>query len=144
VHWSSIIDVGIAVDSDAATRGQDMNVFIKSAYTGKDLVGNVWPGKTYFPDFNHPNSSEYWYEGLSNITKNYGLVQDGIWIDMNEYSNFVHGEEFPGFNASSIGTFLRNKPEFFYEEIPYNPRGTNHCFTQKLIIFMSYFNYFCN
>ena len=119
-----------------------MNVFIKSAYTGKDLVGNVWPGKTYFPDFNHPNSSEYWYEGLSNITKNYGLVQDGIWIDMNEYSNFVHGEEFPGFNASSIGTFLRNKPEFFYEEIPYNPRGTNHCFTQKSIIFMSYFNLF--
>lgn len=28
VHWSSIVDVGIALESDAAYRGIDMNVFI--------------------------------------------------------------------------------------------------------------------
>lgn len=95
MRWSSIIDVGIALPSDAATRGQELNTFIKSGVTGEDLIGEVWPGVTYYPDFNHPNSTQFWYEGLANITKNYGLEQDGIWIDMNEFSNFVNGEVLP-------------------------------------------------
>ncbi|KAL4493955.1 hypothetical protein ABPG72_021972 [Tetrahymena utriculariae] len=41
VHWSSIVDVGIALDSNAAEKGLDMNVFIQSAKTNQSLVGKV-------------------------------------------------------------------------------------------------------
>lgn len=38
-------------------------------------------------------SSNYWAEGLLNLTKNYDApVPSGIWIDMNEFSNFNNGE----------------------------------------------------
>ena len=50
-----------------------MDTFIYSAKTNKPLVGQVWPGDTYYPDFNHPNSSKFWHEGFNNITKNYGI-----------------------------------------------------------------------
>jgi alpha-glucosidase (family GH31 glycosyl hydrolase) len=60
------------------------------------LIGKVWPGETTFPDFNSPNSFEFWSEGLSNISKNYGIIEpSGIWIDMNEFSNFINGEILP-------------------------------------------------
>lgn len=72
VHWSSIIDVGIAVDEEGAARGKELNLFIESAKTNEPLIGTVWPGKTYFPDFNNPNATEYWYEGFVNLTS-YGL-----------------------------------------------------------------------
>lgn len=69
-----------------------MNVFIKSSKTNKDLVGCVWPGKTYYTDYNHPNATKFWQNGLQNLTNNYGLTPSGIWIDMNEYSNFIYSE----------------------------------------------------
>ncbi|KAL4493952.1 hypothetical protein ABPG72_021969 [Tetrahymena utriculariae] len=118
VHWSSIIDVGISIEEEGAIRGQEMNIFIQSAKTKDPIIGTVWPGKTYFPDFNHPNSTEYWYEGFVNLTK-YGLQQDGIWIDMNEYSNFVTGEV-----GKDESTFINEIKAFFTTEkpnLPFNP-----------------------
>ncbi|EAS00396.2 glycosyl hydrolase family 31 protein (macronuclear) [Tetrahymena thermophila SB210] len=123
VHWSSIIDVGIAIGSDAAVRGQELNTFIKSGYTGQDLIGNVWPGNTYYPDFNHPNSTQFWFEGLNNITKNYGLVQEGIWIDMNEFSNFVNGEVLPSVKDSKFLSNQTLKSEKSSLQLPFNPQG---------------------
>lgn len=55
-------------------------------------MGCVWPGKVHYPDFNHPNAYKFWEEGLRNLTTVYGVTPSGIWIDMNEYSNFVKGE----------------------------------------------------
>lgn len=52
----------------------------------------MWPGIVNYVDFNHPKSNNYWAEGLMNITKVYGIVPSGFWIDMNEFSNFVNGE----------------------------------------------------
>ncbi|EAR88123.1 family 31 glycoside hydrolase (macronuclear) [Tetrahymena thermophila SB210] len=118
VHWSSIIDVGISLDSYAAQKGLDMNVFIKSAKTNDTLVGKVWPGETYFPDFNHPNSTEFWYEGLKNVSS-FGIIQDGIWIDMNEYSNFVNGEIVPDQNKKTK-PFLTSD---LSSSLPFNPLG---------------------
>ena len=33
-----------------------------------------------------------WDEGLRNLTSVYGLKPSGIWLDMNEYTNFIPGE----------------------------------------------------
>jgi len=38
-------------------------------------------------------SSNFWAEGLVNLTKNYDApIPSGIWIDMDEFSNFNNGE----------------------------------------------------
>lgn len=85
----------------------------------------MWPGETYYPDFNHPNSTQFWYEGLTNITKNYGLDQEGIWIDMNEFSNFVNGEVLPP-STNSINKFLGTNESVVQKTgsiLPFNPIG---------------------
>jgi alpha-glucosidase (family GH31 glycosyl hydrolase) len=52
-------------------------------------VGAVWPGDTTFVDFLHPNASKYWEDMLGIL---YQKVQfDGVWLDMNEVSNFCNG-----------------------------------------------------
>jgi len=73
LHWSSIIDSGVSEKSNAFKKGVEYDVFIKSNFTKKPLLGWVWPGKSYFPDFNHPNASKFWEEGLRNITSLYQL-----------------------------------------------------------------------
>lgn len=50
----------------------------------------VWPGATHFPDFLSKSGVEYWAEQLQDFHK---LAEyDGLWIDMNEASNFCTGE----------------------------------------------------
>ncbi len=40
-------------------------------------------------DFTHPEASEYWENEIELFYKN--LNFDGLWLDMNEVSNFVNG-----------------------------------------------------
>ena len=50
----------------------------------------VWPGATHFPDFLSQAGADYWAEQLQDFHK---LAEyDGLWIDMNEASNFCTGE----------------------------------------------------
>lgn len=50
----------------------------------------MWPGYVHFPDFFHPNASAYW---LLQLEKWHEVVDyDGVWLDMNEPSNFCDGE----------------------------------------------------
>jgi len=49
----------------------------------------VWPGNTTFPDFTNPSIEMYWEEQLAAFHQSIGF--DGLWIDMNEPSNFVPG-----------------------------------------------------
>jgi alpha-glucosidase len=64
------------------------------------LIGWVWPGKTFFPDFNHPNASETWDACFSDFFSHYDFYPSGIWIDMNEYASFVDGEVDPAAGLS--------------------------------------------
>jgi alpha-glucosidase (family GH31 glycosyl hydrolase) len=50
----------------------------------------VWPGAVHYPDFTHPRSQQWWQEHLS--TWHEKLPFDGLWIDMNEVSNFCTGD----------------------------------------------------
>jgi alpha-D-xyloside xylohydrolase len=88
-HFVPIVDPGIFVQSgyDAYEQGIAQDVFIKDM-TGGYYLGQVWPGPTYFPDFLHPNTQSYWTKQLQSFHNS--VPVDGIWIDMNEVSNFCN------------------------------------------------------
>lgn len=85
-----MVDPAIPVDTsyEPYLTGKDLDVFVKNA-DGSEYVGQVWPGYTTFPDWWHPNITDYWGKELIAWM---GLLElDGIWIDMNEPSSFCLG-----------------------------------------------------
>lgn len=93
-HLVLIIDPGVAVANYTPyIEGIKRNIFINDK-DGKPLLSCVWPGQTHFPDFLNENTKEYWAEMFELL---YDKVKfSGIWLDMNELSNFVDGAVGPG------------------------------------------------
>lgn len=112
-HYIMITDPGIQVYPDNGYAPYDdgvaMDIFIKSGEGEGYELGSVWPGYCYFPDFSRPNCSEYWTKQLRSYRDEHGPVFDGVWIDMNEISNFCTGE----CNATP--------PPNLLDSPPYNP-----------------------
>lgn len=67
---------GYAVYDEGAARGY----FCKTA-SGTEYVGQVWPGRTVFPDFSRSAVRSWWGE---RIGRHVALGIAGIWNDMNE------------------------------------------------------------
>ncbi|KAL1005157.1 hypothetical protein UPYG_G00055320 [Umbra pygmaea] len=95
--------------------GLKKGVFIKHS-DGNTLIGKVWPGLTAFPDFSDEVTHEWWYENLKRFHDK--VPFDGLWIDMNEPSNFVDGStvgcpdsdlENPPYTPGILGGLLRAK-----------------------------------
>jgi alpha-glucosidase len=88
-----ILDPGVhAVGGQYLTykKGHDMDVFLKAA-DGSDLLGIQWPGEVVWPDWFHPNTEKWWTEEFKiQFNPESGIDLDGIWVDMNEASNFCH------------------------------------------------------
>lgn len=109
-HYVPLVDAAIGVPSgkndsyDVYTHGHELDVFIKHP-NGAEFIGEVWPGyvscvftlgqeaaltefhrPTVFPDWSAPNVTKWWKKCFDDYRKiaNY----DGIWLDMNEPSNF--------------------------------------------------------
>uniref|UniRef100_A0A8D0GY36 Lysosomal alpha-glucosidase n=1 Tax=Sphenodon punctatus TaxID=8508 RepID=A0A8D0GY36_SPHPU len=88
-----IVDPGISSSGPPGSYkpyddGLKRGVFILNA-TGKPLVGKVWPGPTVFPDFTNPETHQWWHDMVKDFHDQ--VPFDGMWIDMNEPSNFVAG-----------------------------------------------------
>jgi alpha-glucosidase (family GH31 glycosyl hydrolase) len=114
-HYVPILDAGIGNSSSVAfNNGTTMDVFLKSPFNSSNFVGQVWPGPAVYVDWRHPNASSYWGSMLGYLHSQ--VAYDGIWLDMNEASNFCNGEcsGDPAFNSSDIpylpgGVSLNNK-----------------------------------
>jgi alpha-glucosidase len=87
----TIIDPGVKADSHyvMAAEGLRDNHFVKYP-DGTNYIGEVWPGRSYFPDFSNPATRAWW--GAHNATWIGGGVS-GIWNDMNEPACW--GQAFP-------------------------------------------------
>jgi alpha-glucosidase len=82
----SIVDPGLKVDPswDAYAEGLAKGLFLTRS--GAPYVGEVWPGAAVFPDFSKPEARAFW-AGL--VPRTVGRGVRGLWIDMNEPSNFT-------------------------------------------------------
>ncbi|XP_072098532.1 lysosomal alpha-glucosidase isoform X1 [Mobula birostris] len=93
LKYVMIVDPGIS-SSEAPGKykpfddGVKRGVFIKNE-TGLPSIGQVWPGPTAFPDFTNPETLAWWYENIKEFHDQ--VPFDGMWIDMNEPSNFISG-----------------------------------------------------
>lgn len=101
-----IIDPAISMMNpsySAYTDGMDQNVFVKDLHGSNPYLGQVWPGPVHFPDWFAENTTSYWEHQLADL---YSLVEyDGIWIDMNEVSNFCN------YGGGGQVCYLRDKAE---------------------------------
>lgn len=86
-----LIDPGINVNSSYGTyvRGLKNDVFIK--YDGEPYLAQVWPGAVYFPDYLNPRTVSWWADEIARFHDEL-IPVDGLWIDMNEVSNFCTGK----------------------------------------------------
>jgi len=115
-----IVDIGFSDEKNNQyiELGNKLDIFIKSNYTKKNLIGKVWPENTVFPDFFNPNIESFWNEGLSNYYKI--IPYDGIWLDMNEPTNLQETGKCRG-ELISDDQCTKDKNMYFEEDLPYIP-----------------------
>ncbi|KAF8545189.1 hypothetical protein BDD12DRAFT_812334 [Trichophaea hybrida] len=88
-HYIMMIDPAVAYQPyPSFQRGVESGIFLKEA-NGDIHKGVVWPGVTAFPDWYHPNTTEYWTNEFERFfDPKTGVDIDGSWIDMNEPASF--------------------------------------------------------
>jgi len=93
MKYIPILDAGIAQrkggDYDAYNTGVTKGVFIKDEAGTDDFTGEVWPVNSVYPDFFKTATKTWWKDQLTQFWKT--LEFDGLWLDMNEASNFCNG-----------------------------------------------------
>ncbi|KJE94142.1 lysosomal alpha-glucosidase [Capsaspora owczarzaki ATCC 30864] len=92
MQYVVIVDPGLANQPGYAPydQGEKLNLFVKTGDGVTDFVGKVWPGLSVFPDFFNPSTAQFWQTQIQTFLA--GVPVDGLWIDMNEISNFCNGE----------------------------------------------------
>lgn len=84
-----MVDPAVAkVDYPPFERGVADDAFMKEQ-NGSLYTGVVWAGSSVFPDWFAPDTQDYWNEQFEDFfSMEDGVDIDGLWIDMNEASNF--------------------------------------------------------
>ncbi|PAU94559.1 hypothetical protein CK503_07125 [Aliifodinibius salipaludis] len=90
-----MIDPGIKVDNDYEIYQQGLeNDYFCKRPDGELMIGPVWPPKTVFPDYTHPEVREWWADLYKDLLTEKGV--SGVWNDMNEPAVFeVKAKTFP-------------------------------------------------
>nr|VZI42159.1 unnamed protein product [Spirometra erinaceieuropaei] len=111
IHASS--DSEYEVYWDGLRRG----VFINDSRTGRPIQGASWPGITVYPDYAKQETIEWVYDSVAKFHQE--VPFDGLWIDMNEPSNFHDGSvdgcdwnsqlDHPPYQPRVLGDFLYSK-----------------------------------
>uniref|UniRef100_A0A8C4U594 Lysosomal alpha-glucosidase n=1 Tax=Falco tinnunculus TaxID=100819 RepID=A0A8C4U594_FALTI len=99
LRYIMIVDPGISSSGPPGTykpydEGLKRGVFIQNATGASPITASlpqVWPGPTAFPDFTNPETHEWWHDMVKDFHNQ--VPFDGMWIDMNEPSNFVEGSQ---------------------------------------------------
>nr|XP_031363793.1 maltase-glucoamylase, intestinal [Lonchura striata domestica] len=123
-HNVVILDPFVTKDEEPGTYrpydlGQEMGVWVNNSDGVTPAVGQTWPpGYSVFPDFTNPRTVEWWTTLCLEFKD--VLDYDGIWIDMNEPSNFMRGQ-IPGCADTEI-----NNP-------PYTPSITDRSLAEKTL-----------
>ncbi|KAH7816630.1 alpha-glucosidase [Monocercomonoides exilis] len=91
IRYVAIVDPGVKVESGY----EPYESLASSGYylrnrTAQPYIGEVWPGRTIFPDFFSTGGGSWWASRITKFVKDLHL--DGIWNDMNEIANFCDGE----------------------------------------------------
>ncbi|KAK9483669.1 glycosyl hydrolases family 31-domain-containing protein [Lipomyces starkeyi] len=88
LHHVPIVDPGIPIVNGYRPYqdGLSSDIFLKWP-NGTLFFGQVWPGVTVWPDWFHPQSGNWWTKQIMKFHQIDSF--DGLWIDMNEASNFV-------------------------------------------------------
>lgn len=87
IRLVTIIDPGVKQDPgfDVMQEGLRRGAFCLLP-DGKPMVGLVWPGWTFFPDFTKPEAREWWGAYYPRLLE---AGVDGFWHDMNEPTSFT-------------------------------------------------------
>ena len=69
--------------------GVVVSTLLHVCYSITDGLHLQWPGLTVFPDWFHPNTSQYWTsEFLQFFNESSGIDIDALWIDSESCSHF--------------------------------------------------------
>ena len=120
-HYVVIVDPGIVKDRNYTpyTDGLLKDVFIKNR-KGEPFTGKVWPGLTVYPDFLNSDTHAWWGEQIHKFLQLVAI--DGIWVDMNEASNFCNGE-CGSENTPAVEFTLSLDIEHQSETLQFNPNN---------------------
>jgi alpha-glucosidase len=107
-HYIMMVDPAVSSrDNPAFHDGVAKDVFLKED-NGTLYTGVVWPGPVHFPDWFHPNSQAFWDQQFDTFfNADSGVDIDGLWIDMNEASNFC---DYPCPDPEQYSVENRNPP----------------------------------
>lgn len=132
-HFVVLVDPGIAIDPayPVYQKGLNLNLYITSTKGGPPLKGVTWPGYSVWIDFLHPSATKFWEDCLQEFYNQ--IPFDGLWLDMNEPSNFCDGE-CPDEIHYTYYTF----PLDFYDDLYYNP---THVALESSTISMEAYHY---
>jgi len=90
-----MIDPGVKVDNEYTVYREGLqNDYFCKRPDGDLMIGPVWPPRTAFPDFTHPEVREWWGDLYKELINEQGV--SGFWNDMNEPAVFeVKKKTFP-------------------------------------------------